>query len=343
MRAPGKDKAFSSDAARWLLDQLAAQGVAPATVLAGTGIGSDWLPDPAARLTAEQYRCLVGNALRASRDPALALSAARQYNYVSRFGFWGYAILSSATWREASQLALRYWEVSGSLVRPEFHEHGNRCWWDAFPALVPIDERTLVFAIEKVLSCLFATVTFVTGAPPPVIEVRLSYAPPAHAALYAAYWPYRVRFDCERNQVSMDASVLARPVLTANAQIAEVCQAQCRELLARLRDCDELVERIRRLIVASPGRFPRETDMAANLGLSDRTLRRRLQERRTAYQEILDEVRAEIALGYLGSTSLSVDEISSLLGFTETTAFRRAFKKWCGCNVGTVRRGQGAA
>jgi len=335
-------KTFSSDAARWLLDQLAAQGVAVATVLAGTGLDSDWLADPTASLSAEQYGRLVGNALRESRDPAIGLSAARQYNYVSRFGFWGYAILSSATWREASQLALRYWDVPGALVRPVFREAGKRCDWEAFPAFVPMEHATLVFAVEKAMSSLFATVTFVTGAPPPVVEVRLSYPPPAHAALYREYWPYPVRFGSETNRVTMEAAVLDRPVLTANPQVAEVCQVQCRELLARLRNCDELVERIRRLIVASPGRFPRETDMAAKLGMSDRTLRRRLRERDTAYQEILDELRAELALGYLGSTSLSVDEIASLVGFTETTAFRRAFKKWHGQNVGEVRRAAAA-
>lgn len=336
-------KTFSSDAARWLLDQLAAQGVAAETLLAGTGLGRDWLADPTASLSAEQYDRLVGNALRASRSPALGLAAARQLEYVSRFGFWGYAILSSATWREASQLALRYWEVPGSLVRAVFREEGKRCSWEAFPAFVPMHEKVLVFAIEKAMSSLFATVTFVTGAPPPVVEIRLSYPPPPHAALYREYWPYPIHFDAGCNRVTMEASVLDRPVLTANPQVAEVCQVQCRELLARLRDCDELVEGIRRLIVASPGRFPRETDMAAKLAMSDRTLRRRLRERSTTYQEILDEVRAELALGYLASTSLSVDEIASLLGFTETTAFRRAFKKWSGRNVGEVRRARAQA
>ena len=334
---------ISSDAARWLLDQLAAQGVAAENVIAGTGLGADWLTNPAAPLTAEQYSRLVRNALRQSRDPALGLSAARQYNYVSRFGFWGYAILSSSTWRQAAELAVRYWEVSGSLVRPVFGEEGTLCWWDAFPAFVPMDRETFVFAIEKVMSSLFATVTFVTGAPPPVVEISLSYTAPAHAALYREYWPYPTRFGTTVNRVTMQKGVLDRPVLTANPQVGEVCAVQCRELLARRRGGDDLVERIRRLVVASPGRFPRETDMAATLGMSDRTLRRRLQERNTAYQTILDEVRAELALGYLNSTSLSADEIAGLLGFTETTAFRRAFKKWHGRNVGEVRKGCGVA
>ena len=71
--------------------------------------------------------------------------------------------------------------------------------------------------------------------------------------------------------------------------------------------------------------------------MSPRTMRRRLQERGTTYQHILDEVRIELAKEYLVSTGLSVDQIAGRIGFTEATTFRRAFKKWTGTNIREFR------
>lgn len=71
--------------------------------------------------------------------------------------------------------------------------------------------------------------------------------------------------------------------------------------------------------------------------MSPRTMRRRLQERGTTYQHILDEVRIELAKEYLGSTALSVDQIAGPIGFTEAATFRKAFKKWTGKNIREFR------
>ncbi|MCB2188788.1 MAG: AraC family transcriptional regulator [Deltaproteobacteria bacterium] len=332
------EKMFYGDAAKWLLDQAAKRGADPGAILGQAGLPADWAADPEALLPASVYQRLVLAALEQSRDPTLALGAAREFSYVSRFGYWGYAILSSATWEQAARIALRYWDVSGSLARPEFFEDGETCGWEIFPAVEPVHEKILIFAVEKVLSSSFATIEFATGSPPPLREILVSYAPPEHAALYPEYWRAPVRFRQPRNLVRMDRAVLERPILLANAQIMQTCQEQCHQLLANLRQSDELVELIRRLIIGRPGDFPGAEQTARRLGLSPRTLRRRLRDRGTNYQALLDEVRAELALGYLTATNLSMDEIAGLVGFAETTTFRRTFKKWRGKSAAQVRR-----
>ena len=332
------EKLFSGDAAKWLIEEAAKRGVTLERVLRHTGLGEAWLQDPGAVLDAGQYRQLVLNALEECRDPTLGLCAARQPSYVSRFGFWGYAIMSSANWEQASGMAIRYWQVSGSLVRLRFFRQGDACGWEIYPNLEPRHEKILIFGVEKVLSSALATIEFATGSPAPLREIQVSYAPPEHAVLYRDYWKAPVRFGCARSLALMDASVLERPILMANPQIMEVCQEQCRGLLANLRKSDELVELIRRIIIACPGDFPAAPEMAAKLSLSPRTFRRRLEERGTTYLKVLDEVRAELAMSYLISTNLSIDEIASLLGYAETTTFRRTFKKWVGRSASQVRK-----
>ena len=329
---------FPADAAKWLIEELEKLGINAARVFRGTGLDAEWLSDKDAFLNAEQYCRLVQNALRESRNPALGLTVSCQENYLSRFGYWGYAILSSRDWGQASRMALRYWAVTGSLVRLTFQDEGNTCAWEIHPAFEFRHEEILIFAIEKLLSALFATIEFTTGNPPPVREIQVSYQPPEHAFLYGEYWKAKVLFSREKNLFRMDASILKRPILLANPRIMETCLEQCRELLFKLRRMDKLVELVRRIILASPGDFPNADEAAKKLGMSPRTFRRRLRERNTSYRKLLDEVRAELATGYLTDTSLTIDEIADLLGYNETTAFRRSFKRWVGKSASAVRR-----
>ena len=115
-------------------------------------------------------------------------------------------------------------------------------------------------------------------------------------------------------------------------------QAAVPGLMAKLKGSDELIGAIRDTIIASLGQFPRLPEIAAHLAMSPRTLRRRLLERNTTYQHILDEIRSELAKEYIVTTSLSVDQIASRIGFSEATTLRRAFKKWTGLNIKEFRR-----
>lgn len=329
---------FPGGAAKWLIEEVEKRGVDVDRVLKGTGLGPEWLKDEDAVLGADQYRALVINALHETRDPALGLSVALQPNYLSRLGFWGYAILSCTTWEASSKMAIRYWDVSGSLMRMGFHDEGDTCFWDFDPALRIDHEQMYVFAIEKVISSSFGAILFATGSPPPVREILVTYSRPEHASLYRDYWGTDVLFNQERDVVRMDASILKRPVLTASPLIMEVCQHQCRTLLSKLGRVDELLGMIRRMIIGSPGNFPDAPHVAKKLGISSRTLRRRLRKRNTSYQKLLDEVRAGLAMEYLTTTTLTIDEIAGILGYAETTTFRRSFKRWEGKTASAVRK-----
>lgn len=333
-----KEKMFAGDAAKWLVEAIGRRGLPTESVLAGTGLDQNWLDEPLAVLTASQYIQLVRNALRESRDPALGLSAADQSNYISRFDFWGYAILSSANWGQASRIAIKYWDVSGSLVRLELSEQGENYRWDIFPACDFQDEAVLIFAVEKFLSSSVATMVFALGERPPIREITLSYPPPAHATRYQELFNARVLFNQPMNAVVMSREIMEAPLLMANPQVAEVCQQQCAEVLSNLRESDALVDRIRKVIIESPGQFPQAKQVAQTLGVSPRTLRRRLEALGTSYTQVTEEIRVGLASSYLATTNIHIDEIAQLMGYAETTTFRHAFKKWTGRSAASVRK-----
>jgi len=125
-----------------------------------------------------------------------------------------------------------------------------------------------------------------------------------------------------------DRSELAQPLAEADANTARICEESCRKLLNQMKIEVDIVSRICHLLLSTPGEFPQLDTVAQKLSLGARTLRRRLNELGTSYQKILDDVRRELAVEYLQTTNLSVQEISELLGYSEVTNFRRAFMRW---------------
>ena len=99
-------------------------------------------------------------------------------------------------------------------------------------------------------------------------------------------------------------------------------------LLNRMGIGEDIISRVNRHLLSTPGEFPKLDAVARRLCLGARTLRRRLQELDTGYQQILDEVKRELAIEYLRTTHLTVQEIAEVLGYSEVTNFRRAFLRW---------------
>ena len=99
-------------------------------------------------------------------------------------------------------------------------------------------------------------------------------------------------------------------------------------VLKRMVIGDDIVSKVNRHLLSCSGDFPKLDAVAKCLCLGARTLRRRLQELGTSYQQILGEVRRELAIEYLRTSSLTVQEIAELLGYSEVTNFRRAFVRW---------------
>jgi len=326
-----------SDSAKWLVRQMADMGIPPERTLTGTGLTEAWLNDIGALIAPSQYLRIVANALDESSDSALGLTIGPK-QHLGELGFWGYAIISSPTLKEANQVALRFWELNGSLVTLSFQEEREYASWRISPAFPMGDVRLWIFAVEELLTTFHTAASFLTNHEFQYAEIRLSYPDPGHGPRYRELFHCPVYFEAGVDLFRVANRDTDRPTFTGHPQMALICQEQCRELQAKLRGCDELTGAIREIIIASMGQIPRLPEVARRLAMSPRTLRRRLRERNTTYQHILDEVRIELAKEYVASASLSVDQIAGRIGFAEATTFRRAFKKWTGVNIREFKR-----
>jgi AraC-like DNA-binding protein len=163
------------------------------------------------------------------------------------------------------------------------------------------------------------------------IEVRLTTTGLVSAATHEQVLRCPVRLGAGENAVVFAARDLDVACAGASAARHAALELQAGEALARLLPADSLEAQVRGLLDAEPGTRPPTAERVASvLGISARTFARKLADLGTSYQQIVDQLRAERARRYLVEEGLSVTEVASRLGFSDASAFHRAFRRWFG-------------
>ena len=145
-------------------------------------------------------------------------------------------------------------------------------------------------------------------------------------------------FHATDNGLTFPVELLDAPVRSADPALGTLLERHAADLLARLPPREDLVQRVRmQLLRALPGELPSIEAAARALATSPRTLQRALRAGGTTYQAVCDEVRRDLALGYLDAQR-TVSEVAFLVGFSEVAAFTRAFRRWTGEAPSAYRR-----
>ena len=169
--------------------------------------------------------------------------------------------------------------------------------------------------------------------------VELTFPEPEHAPLHRRVFGCEVRCRCAEARLVLSREALEAPVQGADPALLGVLEDHARRLVSELPVDDDLVSRVRAAIAEElTGGEPSTARIARRLAMSERTLQRRLQERRRTVAELLDETRAAVAKAYLRDRGMSLAEVAFLLGFSDQSAFTRAFRRWTGDTPGAWRR-----
>jgi len=306
-----------------------------ADVLEGTGIVPAMLASPKARVSFAQLARLMRNALALTGDAALGLDYGRHI-HVGGLGMVGYAAMSARDLEGAIGVAVRYHRVLVPHVSLRLEIDGDRA------ALVVEDQIPMgtlkPFVMESVLSCIASMAGFITGVTLPRRNVRLDYAAPPHASRYAEVFGDDVAFGAPQCSLGFATSALSLPLVYASGATARMAEEQCAALLSPMLGYDGVVRRVRNLLQARAGSFPDVRELARTLQTSERSLRRALNEHGTNYQSLLDEARRNLAMEYLSSTRVPVEDIARSVGFGSSRSFRRAFRRWTGKSPSELRQ-----
>jgi AraC-like DNA-binding protein len=306
----------------------AERGLGAAQLLHDTGLSVEQLHDPRTEVEAGQELQLVRNLLRGCPGQSqLGVLAGLRY-HISSYGLWGFAMMSSPSLRAAVELGQRLLSLSFAFVRLELLEGPDAVELQVDADEIPEGPRQ--FLLERDLVAARQLLNELCASPIPLLSVSFSSARPPHAGLLRDVFACPVHFDAAHTGMRFSSAVLDLPLPQANAATVQTCEQLCRDLLAQRRQRTGVAARIRQRLLRSDDAFPGLEQIAAEFGLTSRTLRRHLTSEGTTYRSLLDECRELLAEQLLGQLRLSVEEVAARLGYAEASSFIIAFRRWKG-------------
>ena len=317
---------------RALLDFAVSLGADRGALLTRTGMREADLADQDARIPLEAYKALYRAGQDLAGEPALALKfpAATRFEQMSIVGL----ICQSAdtmggALKQLNRFSRLVVEVDGVSDGPRFQlarRHGelwleDRCAnAEDFPELV-----------EAALGRFICEMARHYPDFPFARAVHLTRSRPAHAAAYEAVLRAPVTFDADWNALRIEPSWLDLEIHRPNRYAFGMFNSHADGLLKNLEESKTARGRVEALLIPllHTGELAMD-DVAAAMGLSRQTLYRRLKAEGVSFEQVLDALRRKMAETYL--ETLSVNETAYLVGFSETSAFSRAFKRWTGAS-----------
>ncbi len=197
------------------------------------------------------------------------------------------------------------------------------------------------FMQESLLVIWHRLGSWLVGQPVELEKAQFDYPRPPHGDEYRQIFHCPLEFESDCTALTFDKRFLSAPVIRDKPEMLQFLQTSPADLLSRPDASNTFTGKIRALIgrdLSKP--LPDFEWIAAELHTSPQTLRRRLKQENTSFQEIKDLLRRDMAIYFLGRQELSINDIAAKVGFTEPSTFHRAFKKWTGVTPGAYREGE---
>lgn len=327
---------------RALVGACAKLGVDVSALLEEAGITRETLADPDARSTTAQVGALWSRAYGLSGDPDLALHA------VEALPFGAYRVVdflasNAPTVGAAFEQIAAHLPIINTTVQlsiragsseVEFRVEGR----DASVAVSrPYAEYTLGAVVLRIRSML--GIRSMLEHPLPLVAVEFAAAAPAFNAEHKRIFRCPVRFEQPHHRLIVSRSTWEDGNARADANLFAVLERHARDLLTELPNDDPVISEARQAIEACfSGQAPSIEGTARRMGVSTRTLQRRLQRAGVSHNDLVDEARHAQAVSYLSQQDVAIAEIAYVLGFSDQSAFTRAFKRWTGSTPAMFRR-----
>lgn len=313
---------------RALVEATEVQGVRRQELLAAAHFDEALLENPEARIPLEQYDLLQSSAIRMTSDEALGLHLGERVS-LSTFDIVGPLLLSAPTIREGINVLLRYHRILNDCADSSLLEDGDTAVLRyEYPRSSPrVDRMRAEFGL---VSLLRAGQVYV-GSDKLPRRVRFEHAAPAYVHEYTRIFGPNVTFGEPFTALDFDREWLDRHQLHQNPPLYTLLENQAEIRLRKLDPRVGLADRVRAALAEwGPTERPNMDEVAKRLGMSARSLRRRLKREGVPYGSVIDEALGHTARRMLQDPNRTLQEIAYAMGFSEPSAFHRAFKRWTG-------------
>lgn len=313
-------------------------GVTPDQCLQGTGLVAFDLYGTDTKVTLAQEFAAIENFIKhAPKRPGLGIEIGRRYR-PEVFGIWGYAILSSPTFRASLKTATDYANLSFIIAKAAVDTDRNppRMTFDTsnLPA------RIKSFVLERHLTVLS---NFGEELLPRFsltkLEFQTKLSDPKFATIVQKMLGIQVTLNCDQDAIILPNKLLDLPLPKHDPATMEYCLRQCRSLLnIEENTLPKLTTQVREATLMEMRNDPTIVTIASKLGVTERTLRRHLSAEGTTFRKIYLDARLAIGYELLSTASLDVSTVAQRTGYSEPSSFVRAFTKKYGCSPGQIRK-----
>jgi AraC-like DNA-binding protein len=290
--------------------------------------------DPQTSISRAEWLSLLAllGELTGDENLALKIGAGFQFRHL---GLAGHVLINCATLGEAGRLVVRYNRLMGDVGNSRVIVRGAQAedifqWPEPEPPPV---------ALEQLWAAATATLgRWLSGRDDLAWQAHFRFAAPQDQTDYLRIFRQPPRFGARETKLVFPASVLDLPIATGNPELRALAEAQAASALRALDSEPELLRRTRQLIGQRLGSEHASLDaIAVQLGMSSRTLHRRLAEAGCNFRELVDSARRTRAEALLRAPTVALAEIAFMLGYGEQSSFQHAFKRWTGQTPGEFR------
>src|SRR6267154_4452483 len=327
-----------------LLDFAVSRGADRQMLIERSRIRPDDLEDQDNRIPLANYMALLKAGIELCNDPALSLlfGEAVRLQDISIVGMIGVAFDNVESGR---QLVNRYTplglDADDGTAEPIQFVRENGEVWMKFTGVIYVDNPLL---IESGIARAVCGARTMQQSMPGLANlqfpkaIRFTYAEPSYRAEYDRIFGVPLFFNSHMNAFLIDEAFLNLKLPRTNPYLSEIMSARAEELLKSLEKSKTTRGRVENLLVPVLHTGEATVEMiASKLGLSRHTLFRKLKVEGVTFEQVLDEMRHQLALYYLDGKKASVNQTTYLLGFSEPAAFSRAFKRWTGSSPRTMQ------
>jgi AraC-like DNA-binding protein len=321
---------------RPVLALLHERGLDVAAVLAEVGLDEAELLAPGHRMPREKVVLLTQRLMTLCEDPEVGLLAAER-SQLPDLGLLGYLMRHSSDASQAIEQMARYSRLIADAAECSITRRaGQLVFVGRLAAARPMIPEAVDFTTGAIVLAL-RSISEGRAAP---LSVRLPRPPPARSERYRKIFGAAVSFGAPCITLSYAERDLRAPLADRDPQLLAFLEQRAQDLLATLPAVPTLIQQLqlemgRRLPLREHG----ISHVCAALGMSERTLRRRLDQEGWSYRELLDHVRRERALALVGRSDVSLGEVAAQSGFDDATGFTRAFRRWTGQAPSEYARG----
>jgi AraC-like DNA-binding protein len=317
-----------------MLDYMTRCGVSTDAALFAAGIDPTFLVSQDERVPGSRVERLWSFSVEQTGDELIGLHMAETYN-AGALDILGYVILSCRNVGEALEKFARYAHLLNDGMRIELVRENKTAFCRC--TFVEGTDNYLLraprHAMDATWGGLARELRRLARKPLGATAVWFRHAAPsrAHLGEYTRVMGVPVRFGAPDDRFTMPIQHLDQPLPSANPVLLEVFEQHARAAVPAIGVEDSPADQVARVLSQKlKGSVPVLQEVARELSMSTRNLQRTLRESGTSYQSVLDAVRRDLAIRHLANPTTSAGQVGFLLGFSEPSAFHRAFRRWTG-------------